>query len=187
MASHFSSEPCHSIISKVPHRSHYEPGSIDEPERAYRLLEDLVLNKQDNIAIVRRYFEEVWNKGNLHAADDLVARGFSVEGCGGAISGLQAVKLYVSSYRAAYPRVHFTMLSLLAEGNLVVACWVVGRGMCSISGGCDEASGEKRAGPATGISVYRIAGGKIAEAWTGSDHTGAGILRRLGIRRDDMS
>jgi predicted SnoaL-like aldol condensation-catalyzing enzyme len=139
----------------------------------------LVLNKQDNIAIVRRYFEEVWNRGNLDAADELVAPEFSVEGCGGAISGLQAVKLYVSSYRTVYPRVHFTMLSLLAEGDLVVACWI-GRGMHSTSD-------ERKSCYSTGISVYRIAGGKIAEAWSGSDHTGAGSVRRLGIRRDDMS
>ena len=142
------------------------------------------MNKQDNIAIVRRYFDEVWNKGNLDAADDLVAPDFSVEGCSGAISGLEAVKLYVSSYRTLYARIHFTLLSLTAEGDRVIACWVT-RSLPTTA-----CSGEPRARAkcttTTGLSVYRIAGGKIAEAWAGSEHDGRGNIRRLGIRREDI-
>jgi len=138
------------------------------------------LSEQENIGVVRRYFDEVWNRGNLDAADGLVAPNFGVEGCGGAISGLEAVKLYVSSYRTLFPAVHFTMLSLIAEGDLVAACWV-SRGLQSAS--CsEEAPATANCAPITGLSVYRIANGKIAEAWAGSEHGDSGSAQRLGIR-----
>jgi len=139
------------------------------------------LSEKENIGVVRRYFDEVWNSGNLDAADDLVAPNFSVEGYG-AISGLEAVKLYVLSYRTLYPTVHFTMLSLIAEGDLVVACWI-GRGMQSAC--CsEEAPAMAKCAPTAGLSIYRIADGKIAEAWAGSEHGGNGNAQRLGIRRE---
>jgi predicted ester cyclase len=141
------------------------------------------VNVQDNKTIVRRYFEEVWNKGDLDAADELVDRHFSVEGCGGAISGLEAVKLYVSSYRSVYPNVHFTVLSMAAEGDRVVACWV-GRGIQQAGVDCQDEAPAAKTCSSTGMSIYRIAGGKIAEAWAGSDHRGIRSARRLGISRD---
>lgn len=132
------------------------------------------MSEQENIAVVRRYFREVWNKGNYDAADEIVSPTFSVEGCGGAISGLDAVKLYISSYRSVYPNVHFTMLSIVAERDKVVACWV-GTGMQSAC----EGSAHKAT---YGLSVYRIANGRIMEAWSGSDHSG--IMQRMGIQRE---
>ena len=144
------------------------------------LMEGCVVNERENEAVVRRYFEEVWNKGNLDAADELVDPRFSVEGCGGAISGLEAVKLYISSYHQVYPNVHFTLLSAVGEGDKVIACWV-GKGMYSACDCQDEAPAGSGS-LTTGLSVYRIANGKITEAWAGSDHLGAGTVRRLGIR-----
>jgi predicted SnoaL-like aldol condensation-catalyzing enzyme len=141
------------------------------------------VSEENNRAIVRRYFEEVWNRGDLAAADLLVAPNFSLEGCGGAISGLEAVKLYVTSYRALHPSVHFTILSLLAEGDMVAACWAVS-GMQTAQCGADEATAHVQKCYTTGLSVYRIADGQIAEAWIGSDHTGISAARHLGITRD---
>jgi len=147
------------------------------------LTEDARVGEGKNKAIVRRYFEEVWNKGDLAAADVVVAPNFSVEGCGGAISGLEAVKLYVTSYREVFPRVHFTIISLLAEGDKVIACWV-GRGMQAAPCGEDEAAARTQKCCAAGLSVYRIANGQIVEAWAGSDHCRA-TGKRLGITRND--
>jgi hypothetical protein len=141
------------------------------------------VKERENVAIVRRYFEEVWNKGNLDAADELVDRNFSVEGCGGAISGLEAVKLYVSSYRSVYPGVHFTLLSMAVDADRVVVCWA-GRGMSQVTSDCQDEAPASCNCTSTGMSIYRIANGKIMEAWAGSDHRGIGSVRRLGISRD---
>ena len=140
------------------------------------------MNEGANKAVVRRYFEEVWNKGNVDVAPELIDENFSVEGCGGAISGLEAVKLYVSSYRSLFPDVHFTILSMQEEGDKVVACWL-GRGlqlMCD----CQDESAPPKTGQLAGLSVYRIADGKIAEAWADSDRVTQGAAPRLGINRN---
>jgi predicted SnoaL-like aldol condensation-catalyzing enzyme len=118
-----------------------------------------------NKAVVRRYFEDVWNKGDMEVAGEVLAANFS--GCGGAISGLEAARLLISSYREAYPRAQFTILSMIAEDDLVTVCW---------------ASQGTHASPtrtATGMSVYRLANGKIVEAWATSDELGP--MRRLGV------
>lgn len=141
------------------------------------------MKERENKTIVRRYFEEVWNKGNLDSAEELVDRDFSVQGCGGAISGLEAVKLYVSSFRAICPHLHFTLLSMEDEGDHVVACWA-GRGMHPVLLDCQDGGQPAPKCAATGLSVYRIANGKIAEAWAGSDHLGTRAGGRLGISRD---
>jgi predicted SnoaL-like aldol condensation-catalyzing enzyme len=120
-----------------------------------------------NKAIVRRYFDEIWNSGNMEAAGEVLAANFSA--CGGAISGLEAARLYISSYREAYPHTHFTILSILAEEDFVSVCWA-----------CSGAHGGS-AGNATGLSVYRLADGKIIEAWATSDVLGP--MQRLGISR----
>src|ERR687886_275369 len=75
-----------------------------------------------NKAVVQRYFEKVWNKGNVGVADEILAPNFSA--CSGAISGLEAAKLYISSYREAYPLTRFTILSMLGEEDLVTVCWL---------------------------------------------------------------
>jgi predicted SnoaL-like aldol condensation-catalyzing enzyme len=117
-----------------------------------------------NQTIVRRYFEEVWNKGDMKAAEEVLAANFS--GCGGAISGLEAAKLYLTSYREAYPLTRFTILSMVTEDDLVTVCWV-----------CTGAHGGSA--KATGLSVYRLTQGKIVEGWATSDALGS--MQRLGI------
>lgn len=144
------------------------------------------MQQRDSKAIVRRYFNEVWNKGNLDAADEIIALGFSVEGCGGAVSGLEAVKLYVSCYREVCPNIHFTLLSLIEEGDKVVACWL-GTGT-QVESDCEETAASFQKAPVVGLSIYRIAGGKIMEAWAGSDHAclSTDAARRLGITRNNL-
>lgn len=44
----------------------------------------------DNKAIARRFYEEVWNRGNMTAADEILA-------------DAEGVKQYVAAFRAAFP------------------------------------------------------------------------------------
>jgi predicted SnoaL-like aldol condensation-catalyzing enzyme len=133
-----------------------------------------------NKSVVCRYFREVWNQGNLAVADEVLAPDFGgrVPSGRGAISGREAAKLYVSSYREAFPNIYYTLLSLAAEGDNVVACWI-GRGLHSLPEDCAESTKAGCAQTVTGLSVYRLRDGKIVEAWCGSDHKG--VARKLGI------
>jgi predicted SnoaL-like aldol condensation-catalyzing enzyme len=132
------------------------------------------MQAEKNKALVQRYFAEVWNMGDLDAADEILHVGFSL--AGGTFTGREAVKLYISSYRELYPQVHFTLLSLLAEGDTVVASWVATRAQPPH---CEDAAAGGTA-TRTGMSVYRIAGSKIEEAWAGTDYACAVERHRLG-------
>ncbi|MEO8287607.1 MAG: nuclear transport factor 2 family protein [Chloroflexota bacterium] len=132
------------------------------------------MKQEQSITLVRRYFDELWNNGNMLAAGEILANDFSA--AGGAISGLEAAKLYISGYRALFPTIHFTLLSLLADGDTVTACWIV-RG-ADPSSAEDETTANPHSSE-SGLSIYRVQGGKIMESWLGSDYGGS--TQRLGI------
>ena len=131
----------------------------------------------DNKMIVRRYFEEVVNKGNLTGADELIGTsyvshyptGYDFDG------GPEDVKQIVTIVRTAFPDVHFTLEDMVAEGNKVVARWTFRGTHDGDFMGVPPAG--KRA-TVMGIAIYRIADDKIAEAWVAWD-TG-GLMRQLG-------
>lgn len=87
--------------------------------------------------------------------------------------GVEAVKLYVSSYRSAFPSTRFTILSIASDGNLVSVCWASrGTHACARAG----------KNVVTGLSVYRVAAGKIVEGWVDTgDNRASG---RLGATRE---
>lgn len=121
-----------------------------------------------NKKLVRRYFEQVWNRGDMAAADEIIARDYNAYA--GGMSGLEAAKLYISSYRSMFPGTHFTVLSMAAEGNKVAVCWA--------SRGTHRSASEHPC-PVTGMSIYRISNGKIAGSWIEQDS--AGIYQRSGV------
>ena len=129
-----------------------------------------------NKAIVSRFGEEVWNKGNLASVDELVARDFVGHGPGRRVTrGPAALKQIVARMRTAFPDMHFTVEDEISEGDKVVTRWI-GRGTHQ-----GEWSGKAPTGKHvsfTGIAIRRIAGGKIAERWVNVDYTG--LIRQIG-------
>jgi len=136
----------------------------------------------DNKAIVRRYFAEVVNEGNLAVADELISTfyvshyptGYDFGG------GPEDVKQIMTTVRTAFPDVHFTVEDIVAEGDKVVARWTF-RGTHE-----HDFMGIPPAGKQVtviSIAIYRIADEKIAEAWVAWD-TG-GLLRQLGATADE--
>src|SRR5215203_5162309 len=116
--------------------------------------------------VVRSYFTELWNRGKLDLADELIAPAFGGEG--GVVSGPEAAKMYVSSYRCAFPNIHFCVLNLRCEGELVAACWA-GTGTHEPSSECGDGALVGKERTITGLSVYRLEDGKIAEMWIGCE------------------
>lgn len=131
----------------------------------------------DNKAVFRRYFEEVLNAGNLALVDDLIARGYVSHyptgyDFGG---GPEGVKQIVSAVRTGFPDVHFTVEDVIAEGDKVVGRWTF-RG--THQGDFMGILPTGRKVSVMGIAIYRIARGKIAEAWVAWDSLG--LLQQLG-------
>ena len=123
------------------------------------------MSAEENKAVVRSEQEELWNyNGNLDAADEIFAP-----------EQAEAAKQEAADFRRGFPDVVSTIEDLIAEGDKVVARW---RARATHQG---EYMGIPPTGKEvefTGISVYRIEAGKIAESWNEEDELG--LMRQIG-------
>ena len=79
-----------------------------------------------NKALVRRAFEEVWNQSKLTVIDELIASNAVYNDPnvpGGKLTGPEGVKQFVQIYRTAFPDVRVTINDQIAEGDKVVTRW----------------------------------------------------------------
>lgn len=133
---------------------------------------------EENKALVRRVFEDVWNKGNLAVVDELCATNYlghqpSIpEG----IRGPEGFKQFVTMYRTAFPDVQFTIEDMIAEGDKVVDRWTA-RG--THKGALMDIPPTGKQVTVTGMGIVRIEGGKAVEAWGNFDQLG--LLQQLGV------
>lgn len=125
---------------------------------------------EENIALIRRWFEEVWNKGREEAIDELFAENGIAHGladvAGSALRGPQDFKPFFRTFRSAFPDIEVVVEDTVAEGDKVAArCVVRGKHQSDSLG--FAATGQ--ATEFTGITIVRIEKGKIAEAWNNFD------------------
>jgi predicted ester cyclase len=132
---------------------------------------------EHNKAIVRRY-RETHNQNNLAALDAIVAADLIAHNLlPGVPPGLEGGKLVHSGVVALFPDIQTATDDLIAEGDKVVERWTM-RG--THTGG--EFLGVAPSGKSftmTGISIYRIANGKIVEHWANQDDLG--LQQQLGV------
>lgn len=131
----------------------------------------------NNEATVRRLFEEVWNKGSLDVADQLVLP--EVVGHDPAlpeeVRGVDGLKGLVSTYRRAFPDLRFTVEDLISSGDKVAYRW---RSDGTHQGELQGLAPTGNHGSVTGINIDRFVDGKIAESWTQWDNLG--LMQQLG-------
>jgi steroid delta-isomerase-like uncharacterized protein len=130
---------------------------------------------EENKAIVRGFFERVWNEGKLDRFEEFIAPGV-VPHTGPAVTDAESMKQSLTAIRDALPDMHIALDADLAEEDKVVTRF-------TISG---THKGELLGIPATGkravwsgITIYRLAGGKIVEFWTEVDNLG--MMQQLGV------
>ena len=130
---------------------------------------------EENKAIARRIFEEVW-KGKLDVADEILDASHVAHGLGLELPpGPEGFKQFVSIYLSAFPDVHFTIEDQIAEGDRVVTRWTA-RGTHK-----GELMGIPPTGKqavVTGIGINHFVGEKVVEAWNNWD--GLGMMQQLG-------
>ena len=86
------------------------------------------MSTEENKAIVRRYFEEAWGKGNLDVMDELMAPDYVNHGSvpGHPVTDREGMKRIEVATRQAFPEVNFEMHDMVAEGDIVVYRWTGG-------------------------------------------------------------
>jgi ketosteroid isomerase-like protein len=111
-----------------------------------------------NKAIVRRFFEEIWNDGNLEIANEIIDNGYRQTDLTTGhqrIAGPPILQHEVEAYRSVTDDLHFDVVELIAEGNKVVAQWVATATLKD-----EDAS---PLGSTRGVTINHIRDGKIAD------------------------
>ena len=137
------------------------------------------MSTEENKALMRRLYDEVFNQRNLAAIDDFVAPNFfnhSAAQLGMTGGDLEHVKQFLNLVMQVFPDLHYAVEDLVAEGDKVVA-------RLTISG---TQQGAFMGIPPTGkhavvsdIEIFRIADGKAVETWVQVDFLG--LLQQLGV------
>ena len=134
------------------------------------------MSTEQNKALVRRDYEELF-KGNLDITDELIAADYVCHhGTGIEIRGPEGLKQLFRSNSIAFPDLQITIEDLIAEWDRVAL-------RDTLSG---THQGELFGIPATGkhavwsgVWIYRLAGGKIAEIWGQAD--AMSLMQQLGV------
>ena len=119
-----------------------------------------------NKALARRIFDELENQGKLALADEIFARDFVNHLPFGEMHGTEGAKQFASMLRAGFPDLHTTVDDQIAEGDRVTTRWTA-RG--THTGEFLGVPPTSRRMEITGITISRIADGKIVEQWGNPD------------------
>jgi predicted ester cyclase len=130
---------------------------------------------EENKAVVRRYFEEIWSKGNFGVADEIVGAP-GVTAAEPPRMSPERIKQVVSMMRQAFPDIKYTVQEIVAEGDKMMVYWT--------AQGTHQ--GEFRGIAPTGkqinhrgFDIYRMEGGRIVER-PGGFNDDLGLFTQLG-------
>ena len=135
------------------------------------------MSSDDNKAILRTYVETIFNQKQVDRAGELVAPDYVDHAAlPGQAPGLEGAKQKWAMYLAGIPDLRVTIEEMVAEGDKV--------GVRRSYEGTHQ--GELLGIPPTGkqiriggISIFRLAGGKIAEHWEQLDRLA--LMQQLGV------
>jgi steroid delta-isomerase-like uncharacterized protein len=132
-----------------------------------------------NVARVRRYYDEVWNRGDLDVLPEVVGREVVGHDPGAGDFDFARLREFVRTFRAAFPDFETHAERLVAQGDTVALRFrsegtfrhpfmdlpPTGRRFCN-----------------RGLVMYRFESGRIAEIWVEWDHRR--FLQELGAGSD---
>ena len=134
---------------------------------------------EENKALIRRWFQEVWNKGREEAIDEMfaedgIAHGLADES-GQEMRGPTDFKPFFRKFRTAFPDIEVVVEDTVTEGDKVAArCTVRGRHQSDSLG----IAATQKPMEISGITIVRVRDGKIVEAWNNFDFMT--MFRQLG-------
>ena len=140
------------------------------------------MSADDNITIIRRFVDELWNERNLSVADEIFASEClthqlrSGDEISSAPRDPETLKKHVSEWLAAFPDLHFTLEQTVAGDDRVAS-------QISMTG---THTGDWMGIPPTGkhvsvrmMTIHRIVAGKIVEDWVLVDSLG--LFQQLAL------
>ncbi len=129
------------------------------------------MSSEENKALIRRFYDEVWNKGNLDVAFEVFADDYVRHDPRGtqALPGPAGQKKVAGDFRAAFPDLTMRVELMLAEDDLVAARWIMEGTNTGAWGGVAATGRHARF---AGVNLFRLAEGKVVELWNHRDDLG---------------
>jgi steroid delta-isomerase-like uncharacterized protein len=136
------------------------------------------VSPEANKRLVKRFYEEVWARGNVEFTEQVFASDYvrhdlrPTEAAAGP-AGQAAIAL---AFRSAFPDLHWRIDLLVAEDDLVAARWTASG---THTGRWGSIAPTGRPAEFSGVNIFRFAeDGKVAEIWNHRDDLG--LAEQLG-------
>jgi steroid delta-isomerase-like uncharacterized protein len=132
---------------------------------------------EENTALVRSFYERVWNRGEVEAAADVFAPDYVRHDLrpGPAEPGQAGQARIAAEFRAAFPDLRMRVDLILAEGDLVAARWTTEG---TNTGPWAGRAPTGRHARFSGVNIFRISDGRVVELWNHRDDLG--LMQQLG-------
>jgi steroid delta-isomerase-like uncharacterized protein len=135
------------------------------------------MSEEANKVLVRRFYDEVWARGNFDVADELFADEYERHDFRESepTPGPEGQKRIAADFRAAFPDLTWEIDFILADGDFVAGRWTAMGTHLGVWAGVEPTG---RPMQFSGINVFRFADGKVVEIWNHRDDLG--LLQQLG-------
>jgi steroid delta-isomerase-like uncharacterized protein len=131
----------------------------------------------ENKIVVRRLYEEVWNRRKLEVVDEVISLSHALHdpNVSGSQTGPEAYRQQVTRFTTAFPDLRFAIEDIVSEEDKLVVCWTIsGTHKGEFMG--IAPTGKKIS--VEGITINHIGHGKILDSHVSWD--ALGLLRQLG-------
>ena len=135
------------------------------------------MSVEQNRSLVRRFYDQVWNRGNVDVANEVFAEDYVRHDLRPtqALPGGAGQAKIAADFRAAFPDLRMVVDLILAEDDLVAARWTT-EGTHSGAWGGRPPTGKHAT--FSGVNIFRIRDGKVVELWNHRDDLG--LAQQLG-------
>jgi steroid delta-isomerase-like uncharacterized protein len=133
----------------------------------------------ENVALMKRWFEEVWNEGRIATVTELLdanATGFGQAGHGTGIHGPADFIPFVQRLRGAFPDIATTVEEAFGTDYQTVVRWSA---TMTHTGGDLGIPPTGRKVHVTGMTMVHTKNGKITAGWDNWDQLA--LLRQIGV------
>jgi steroid delta-isomerase-like uncharacterized protein len=143
------------------------------------------MSAEENIQLMRRWFQEVWNEGRVQTVYDVLSPDGVATGQRGGdkeIRGPEEFVKFMREIRGAFPDIQVKVEDVFGVGDKVVLRW------SAIMTHTGDGLGVPPSGQTVrtrGITIARFVDGKVVESWDNWDQLG--MLEQIGVYKQPLA
>jgi predicted ester cyclase len=143
-------------------------------------------SEEENMALVRRWYEDVYNERNLEAIDELLSDNYTRNRAGIPFTndaGNADDRAFVELLMGTFPDVQFSIEDVFASGDKVTVRTIMTGTQMGPMVDIGNAPATNQSMTRENIAIWRVECGELAEQWFVQDNLG--MLRQLGLITDE--